>query len=449
MKKIENSEQVTWNISANPFENITTMLNLPDCSVEKLLNTYNFSDALKRQHSRLIIYLNSNIVTFAKIALNDIPNYKSSLAFKLLITQIPAFSPKVAKNPDFIIYLSTFLFDLKEFSIDKLRNYCLTMQFFIKITNGNFLLQISNGSELFQKLLEYENHLCVYDLINYITSDGHPLFTEYLETINATNILWDHITKFRNDRIKYKFLTNVMSSISLDSDALLYIAESSKFSIIFNDAIQTTDKNLSDSAMELIYEICSHCDESESEESNSLYQLVFIFLLDHFDQLTKYISDDTFFSTGKSKAIEIINGLLSIKEEISQSILDAAGSLFLQLFEHPLLSPLHCGCFSLFTVILSSEIEFSIEETLIKFDIRSKIAKAFENQSRDKQYYGHLYKLTEIILENEKSESIHDDWVRYINGDFAKMQNIINSNYGGEVPSRIHNSASGFDDRYI
>ena len=229
---------------------------------------------------------------------------------------------------------------------------------------------------------------------------------------------------------------------------LFYIADSSKFSIIFNDAIQINDKNLSDSAMELIYEMCSHCDESESEDSNSLYQLVFMFLFDHFNQIADFISDNTFFSTGKLKAIEIINGLLSIKEEMPQSILDAAGSLFFQLFDHPLLSPLHCGCLSLFTVILSSEIEFSIEETLLKFDIRNRIANAFDNRSRDKQYYGHLYKLTEIILESERSECTSENWVRYVKGTFAEMQNIINSNYGGEVPSRIQN-VTGFDDRYI
>lgn len=448
MKRVDSSGQVTWNVTVNSFENITAIIDGPNCTIERLLNASNFSEALKRQHAKLVFFVNSNIVTFAKIAMNIIPNDKSSLALRLLVTQIPAFSPKVSQNTDFIEYMSKFLFELKDFSIIKLRNYCLTMQFFIKLTNGNFLLQFTNGADLFIKLLEYEQYLCIYDLINYITSDGHPLFTKYLETINATNILWDHIKKFRNDRIKYKFLTNVMSSISLDSEMLLFIADSDKFSIIFDDAVQTKDKYLSNSAMELIYEMCSHCDESESEDSSSLYQLVFMFLFDHLDQLSTFIADNSFFSSGKLKAIEIINGLLSIKEEMPQSVLDAAGSLFSQIFEYPLLSPLHCGCLSLFTVLSSTEIEYDFEDFLTKFDVRNKIVHEFDNKSSDKQYYGHLYKITELILENKSSKCVLDYWIQYIKGPFTEMQKIINSNYGGDVPSRIQ-SMTGFDDRYI
>ena len=82
------------------------------------------------------------------------------------------------------------------------------------------------------------------------------------------------------------------------------------------------------------------------------------------------------------------------------------------------------------------------------WDVRNKIVHEFDNKSSDKQYYGHLYKITELILENKSSKCVLDYWIQYIKGPFTEMQKIINSNYGGDVPSRIQ-SMTGFDDRYI
>lgn len=428
------------------FDDIEKVLNSDDCNLENLFDQKNIEEALKRPNHKLIQFIITNIVELTQVALTEINNPRMLIIQKIFLSPVPSLTQKISQTPVFIDCLSNYLFSATITPI-KLRYFCSIARFFVKFTNGYFLLQIQNRSEFFKKLFEYIQFFYVYDLINEISADGHPYFTQYLENINAHLFVWNRLQSSPQDCINYIILKNIISSASPNSQMLFYLADTTRFPFIFNQAINTENKHLSSVAMDLVYELCSHCDEEDCENENSLFQLIFIFLLNKFNAISQFIIGRHFFTNAKLKAIELLSGLISINdEEVPDSLIDAAGNLISQIFDYPVFSKLHCAALNFSSIIFSTGA--NIEPILLKYDIKTKIADAFKTYSKEKPYYGHLLKITEMILEIESDQQKNEKWESYIKNEYAQMKTILDSNYGGTVPPRLRDQI-GFDDRYI
>jgi hypothetical protein len=70
------------------------------------------------------------------------------------------------------------------------------------------------------------------------------------------------------------------------------------------------------------------------------------------------------------------------------------------------------------------------------FQIRPTIIRAFAERTRDKLYFGHLYKLSELLEEASEDDEKGPEWTEFMSGPFAQMKAVIGSSYGGPRPQK-------------
>ncbi|KAH0793758.1 hypothetical protein GPJ56_002310 [Histomonas meleagridis] len=424
--------------SPQELQNITSLCANENCTISDLMEQSNIMDAFKKQHSTLIQFLVAHISEIIRIATGitqlTFSNAKSHCE-TMLITNLSTFTPRIVYSENLISTVIECLNSPVCEEPDNLSNLCLFLQFLLKVTNGAFLHKLPDGVLIFKKFLPLVEHPCVYDFLDSITTDGHPEYVKYLETNKIAPLLWQSIDASPSSKL-FSLLCNVVSSVDSNSMALFDITSPSVLEKIFDYATNNDNTDLSDQSMFLLFELCSKCDE-EDQDDDSMFTRVFKFVISKTNDLCNFVTNDTLFTAGKAKAIELLGGIISADFEVPKCIIECSGKLFLKMFEYPSFSILHCSATQLFEFIS----EGNLEEMLKEYKIKEKIVDAFDNEENDDVgiYYGHLYKITEMILNNEKEQNEETDekWNKFVNGKYSQMKELIELRFGGPVPSRI------------
>lgn len=441
--------KVTFQIP-EAFPTISTILAEDDCSLEKLMAESDFYEAYRKQHQKLISFLITNVkrVVLYALGLLKIDGIDSKkICLDILLNTTPYYTPKISLSQDFVLTLDNFLYTKEEPSLSSIVCYSRIVIFYCKYTNGDFLIHLPHRKEYISKLLSYMHIPAIHDLLFFICSDGHPLFAQFLEISRAGSILWSNLPgeKYQITSL----LSHVINSVEPNSPIIKFIATPDKIEIIFGMAIQKEDQKLSNAAMDLLYELCGQCDEDDLEEEGSLFNVLFSFLIKHGQELCDYISSEDSFPHSKSKATELLVGVITVQEEVPEYFLECAGKLFNMIFIFPRFSIMHCSVMSYISSLFDKDVEMS--NILKKYQFREKIVKAFAEKDKTIMYYGHLTKIASLIVDSEDHDSQSEEWKDFVQSSLRVINDSIEEGYGGVVPKKngnmgkMLNSMENFD----
>lgn len=417
------------------FANVLTAVKSADKDVEKVLKEPNFLDAFTRQVPDLVSYLLSRARSIVDIAFGVRPctdPNSQKLCRRMLTVTTPVFSQKMVQTKGLPAGLREFSNHIHEASPENITTFCMTLQFFSKITNGSILVCINDGATFVGHLLDLQKMGCVHDLLFYLTSDGHPQFAQFLDKNQIAELLWNRYESTKA-LTNLTFLSQVVSSLDPSSVSMLFISERERIEQIMEMALQTSDTKLSDVAMTIIYEMCSHCDEDDESEE-SLFVRVFQYVVERIDDIADFIASDTLYTLGKTRAIEMLVGIVSATEEVTENMFDMFGSLFKQMVSQPQFSILHCACVKVFT--LFCDVGAELQELDEKFSLRATIIDEFTHRDTNKLFYGHLFTIADLLHEHEDFEETSPEWKEFIGSTYQEMKTIVESQYGGQTPSR-------------
>ena len=432
--------------SANDeFQNVLAAAKAAEKDVEKVLREPNFLAAFNRQIPDLVAFLLSHSRSVLDIAFGVKPCAEPAsrkLCKRMLTVMSPVFSQKMVQTKGLSSGLRDFAARIKGETEENVNVFCLTLQFFSKITNGSILPCLQNGREFFVSLLELQGMPCVNDLLTYLTSDGHPQFSTFLDKNGIAELLWTRYHESQ-DLLNLMFLSHVVSSLDPSSKSMMYISERSRVDEIMEMALQTENWKLSDLGVTIIYEMCSHCDEDDDSEE-SLFVRVFQYVVERIDDFAEFVGSDTLYTAGKAKAIEMITGIVSATEEVTEKMAEMVGSLFQQMIKKPQFSILHCAFLKVFT--LMCEAGADIEELDQAFGLRATIVEEFAHRDNQKLFYGHLFTVADLIHDHEDLQETSEEWQAFISSSYKEMKDIIENPYGGPKPSKVTGTIHASDD---
>jgi hypothetical protein len=355
------------------------------------------------------------------------------LCRRVLVNPVRSFALRIALYPPFAAACGPFFTALPVDRLEDITTGCLILQHYSKLTAGNFLLQFSNGAQVFQKLLDHISVSPVYDLVLFLASDGHDRFAEYFNKNRIGRLLWERYEK-QTDPTLLLFLSLVVTAVGPHSPEVLYLTERPRVAKMFSLATNSADRLTCNYAMELLYELCSFCDEEDDGETSVLVR-VFGYIQEHQDELANFVANDQQFCRAKTRAMELFSGLITAQDEVPESFFQAAGKLFQKLLKNPQFSELHCTAVTMFRLVMQGD-EDGRKKFEEDFQIRKEIIRAFAEKTREKLYYGHLYKIVELIEEANEGEGGGQEWRDFLSGPFAEMKAVIGSSYGGPRPQK-------------
>ena len=205
---------------------------------------------------------------------------------------------------------------------------------------------------------------------------------------------------------------------------MLRIASPKIINHIFSTGIDAPTNEVAFGAFQLLVGICNNCDENKE-----LIEII-DFLKSKSHALSQYITSNKSFTKDKRAACELLNLIISTSQTISQEILDTILFLFDLFFEYPTNSFLHQVFLSIvqsLTCLNTDFAEFSTKLQLVNklLDIEKKRGTIMAS------FWGHCTQI-ELILKDKIKEN--EEWDKYVNDTLIPRDQIIKSNYGGEVP---------------
>lgn len=324
---------------------------------------------------------------------------------------------------------------------DDIVTYCLIVQFFAKLTNGDILLRFSQGDKFMTKMLEMKNLECVRDMLVFFATDGHPQFSLFLDYFKIGELLWSRYLS-NHDIFELSLLTGVISSLDANSESVRLMADNDRMNALIDLALGD-DIKVSDEAMNIIYELCSHCDEDDDSE-DSLFVKVFGSVTARADDFAGFLGGDRRYSSAKTHAIELMAGVIASQDEPSESIIAAVGSLFRQVLANPGFSILHCGFMKLFMLLCDAGVE--LEDLDAELSLRQTIVEQLSDRKPGVQFYGHMYKIAEMFMENEELEETPEFWQKFVSEELSGKISAMQNGYGGPRPAKGTGKLFGGDD---
>lgn len=425
---------MTWRFRRDTFQNIIELLNKPDCTLEQLAKCPNIRAAFKRQLKNLLDYLIQHTQEIIDIVLGDKKETElvSSLCMYFMTNQSPTFTAQFSNNPLFLIRLSNCLNDEKTNS-KSLISFSRILEFLVKVSNGFVLKMYPDKFNLIPKLLAHINDFSVYSLLCEITDHGHKVTLEYLESINASKMIFESLgtDTFLNGRV-LTLLTNIISSGLPGSPLVTYLVDEDRLNKIFDLAL-SENQQVSKQSFKLLLEIYGLCDDDldddEDDESDS-YRISH-FIMSKMPVMCDFIGSDKPFCAGKSVCNDLLVNIIATCEKVPDKVYNLLDQLFPKIFDQPTRSSLHCLYLKLFNAVIDRD-----EDFLMQFDIRQPIVDHFQKKDDSlAAYWGHLYTMTSRILESK----IHypnecPGWNDYLSHTYLQMKKIMSNSYGGPLP---------------
>ena len=368
------------------------------------------------------------------------------------------FSAKISENEYFYNKLQERLDDGTT-RTDTLKVFAQLIMIMIKNQNSNVNCNLYSKKEIIQKLFMKIEIESIYDIVWNLSNDSNEMISSFMEDLNATDMYFRMIENEEPDLIllaKILCIITIMVINARSNSCLIFeiINKDERVEKIFNWALNATDNEISYWAFSLIIEICSKADDDsysdyceEDFESQKFYEYAF----SNLSKICKFITSSSTFCSRHQKALELVVLFLrSSEEEPKNFIIETAKILFDRFFELKVNSNFHFAFYDLFTALMQNQ---SWNLLVKEIDFQNRIVQQFNKRDEIKNanYWGFLYKIAEIIIENDSltnSNEKNSEWKNFRLNQFNNMKNIIEKEYGGPLP-RPFFSDSDFDFDYI
>jgi hypothetical protein len=423
--------RVTCSTAPASFPDLLEQAASGECGLSRLLEDPNILEVYQKQNDDLTRQLSANVHEFLSIALGVIPSDHKDLCRRMLFRIPLTFAGRISLSPATVATLSNFMAVVDASRTDDVNLFCYLLQHFSKISGGRFLLLLPDAELFCRRLFDIAFvSPAVFDLVMYILSDGHPDFAAFLNKVEMSRLIWErYAADQRNDYLL--FLSQVLNCVDASSVCIQYASDPEKVEWFFRTAITTEDRETRDLAMSVLYEMCSHCDD-EDESETSMMVRVFQYMIRRVDQLAAFLGNDTSFSLGKSRAIEIIQAIVAAEESVAPSIIRAAGKLFAQMVAAPNFSILHCATVTLFELVMEAD-PGDIEPIVAEYRIRETIAEKFKQGGVSRPFDAHLCRIAQMLA---KLDSDNGAWQQLLAGPVKEMDKLMSSPYGGSHPNK-------------
>ena len=281
-------------------------------------------------------------------------------------------------------------------------------------------------------------HIAITNLLDFMTDNGHKIMITFLEDNHAAEILLSMLSddETKNEKI-FLFLTNIIASVEIDSPLLSPFENVQIMNNIFQRIMTTSNPHVASKALNLLYELTGQCDTEEEETNNTdpLYESVFKFIVNKIPDICNFITSKKPFLADKSSAVELLNILLNSKIEIKPCVTDLLENLFNQTFELPAHTILQRSFLTLFTSILQINDKSISLNFIEKTNMKKRIMQAYEKRyTINASYWGVLYSLATKIIEKFPDDKSDPAWINFTSNTIHSIKDIIDRNYGGEVP---------------
>jgi hypothetical protein len=415
---------------ANPFAELSTLISSSECTLADLLPDPNVFDAFQRQHADLDRYLVASAGDFLGIALGVVPSAHRPLCRRMLFRIPIGFARRVALSPAAVTTLAGFLVSASPSRSDDVALCCYLVQHFSKISGGRFLLLIADGATFCERLLDLAAELpTARDLVVAILGDGHPDFVAFLDRVNAAAVLW---RRYEGGGVAILSLIELVANCcDAHSVCLQFLSAPPRVAAVFDQAIGAPTRELRDSAMTILYEMCSHCDDEDDGET-SMIARVFRFVIDNVDRLAAFVGASGTFGPGKSRAIEIIQAVVSTEDSVPTSVVRAAGGLFTQMVQQPNFSILHCATFTIFKIAVGAD-EDEVADMLKHYRVKEEIMVKFREGEIMRPYDAHLAKVAQMVKDVGEAPP---GWTDFVEGPLAEITRLLKCQYGGDHPNK-------------
>ncbi|OHT07801.1 hypothetical protein TRFO_23831 [Tritrichomonas foetus] len=437
---------MSWRYRKDTFQNIADIIASKDCSLTLLARAPNVKAAFKRQNKNLLEYLIAHLQEVIDIALGDKKadnDAVAALCMFFLTNQSPSFTAQFSNNPLFLMRLSKYITD-DSLTERGLISFARILEFLVKVSNGFVLKMFPNRDKLIPMLLRHIKNFSIYSLLCEITDHGHKVTLEYLESINASKLIFEALGNdtFLNGRI-LTLLTNIISSGLPGSPLVTFLVDEKQLNKIFTFAM-SDNQRVSSQSFKLLLEITGLCDEDleDSDDEDSDAHRIFTYIVSKMPEICDFIGSPKPFCAAKSVANDLLVSVISTCEKIPEKVYKLLDSLFPRFFEQPTRSSLHCLYVKLLNAVVDRD-----DDYFVKYDLRPQIVSAFEKKDKIlAAYWGHLHKITQRIIDSKcHFKKDCPGWNDYLNGRFQTMKKVMSAGYGGPVPKESLSGSSSDD----
>lgn len=419
-------------------EQLNALLKNPDRETEEVVNLASTRPTVAAIDSNFIQFMLENMDEIFQMAVGlttqDNPGIQHN-AFMLLTIKISSYISVLIQSDPFLENINEMIENLGELPPLVLKYWVRLMNTLLDLTGFAVLLNLRNRNKLFKRCVPHINKIGIYEFLFRICDDGHEASHTYLEKTHSITGLYNCLGQGYDLQI-IKLLAACCYSDS-NGNLIKSLARKERIERIFDFAI-SDDRLISNAAMQLLFEMSSHCDEDDQEDEDSLFAKIFMKIVSKLDDLTAFICKKPF-TAAKFRAIDLLIGMISTELAEFSKILKVLSWIWEQTFLNPLLSQIHCAMLRLFKACYDSE-ELS-PEFLAENHFRERI---IEYSKKKVIFSGHLFEIAKMIHADEKIEEQSKEWKEYIDSTFSKIKSIREAGYGGPVPERHKVSITDF-----
>jgi len=417
------------------FSRLNELFNDPEPDLRQVLIVKNLVSAIVTQQMYVYEFILLNIQHILEIGLeNDEREEKNvrSGAMSIVTMKCGHFNSKLISNEDFLGYLSNFLRDFNAKKLESIKNWARVMSNCVLFSNGGILVNFPERKLFFKRIIPFIHIGAIYSLLYQITDDGHSIMNEFLEKTRASSQIFAFIGSNTKTECIFQLLSNIVSSSDSESTLITALAKQDRVDIIMSYVLTPQNGRVRDSAMKLVFELCSHCDTDECDE-DSLFQTVFMKIVGKLNELSYFIESKPY-CYAQEKIIELMIGMVSILPEVPPEIYTVLSVLWKRIWEFPLLSQSHCSLLKLFRVLIQTE--GKCENILESLRVKGRIIDAFADPVGNRMIIGYLFEISKSIIESEEKSEYSPEWLLFIKGPYESMKSVIERGYGGEVPKK-------------
>ncbi|EAY16253.1 hypothetical protein TVAG_423050 [Trichomonas vaginalis G3] len=422
----------------NFSDKLSTALKNPDHETDEILNLASLHPQVAAIDSNFIQFVLENMDEIFQLALGlageDNPGLQRN-AFAILTIKVSSYISLLISSDQFLENLNETIESIGILEPPNLKLWVRMMNTLLDLTGFAILLNLPGRKKLFRRLLPHVGKVGIYEFLFRICDDGHEASHQFLEKTHSVTSIYNCLGNGYDLQIVKLLCACCYSDTS--GKLILSLSRPERTAKIFSFAV-SDNILLSNAAMQLLFEMSSHCDEDDEDDEDSLFQRVFMKIVERIDELIEFICKPPF-TSAKFRAIDLIIGMISTEHADFDKILKVLKWVWDQTFANPLLSQIHCAMLRICKAIFDSE-ELP-EEFVTQCQFRERI---IEYSNKKCTFSGHLYEIARMIHEIEDFDKQSQAWKDYINGPYAKIRSIRENGYGGPVPERHKISISDY-----
>ena len=386
-------------------------------------------DFQSNRHKKLENYVLAHLKDVIDVAIGRTENVDSEIQKKAaqLLTRY--------NRPNFIasrLSISGELFNYLSMSFEKEYNFLPALQLFQQIileTDANILGLIKEPVALFKRLLKLLPSAPIHAFLLELMSPQHNLESVKKWMVQVEADVWlMPFLQYEESKLLagLSILCALVEILDPKSEPMKRLASSETIKNIFDTGINSPTNDVAYGAFQLLVSICNRCDDSK--DSGQLEGIV-EFFKSQTHNLCQYIKSDEIFSRDKKAACELLITVIKTSD-LTPELIDFITYLFEKFFKFPYNSFLHLVILSIFDDFAEKEEAFS------EFIKKNKVAEKFMEieQKREElmaSYWGPCTSIEKILKDKVKD---NEEWTKFVETTLNPRLEILEKQYGGEVP---------------